>query len=122
MNMSCDELIDIFIKVGGKMKCEYKNKKCIFYPQKISCNYNSSNLDNLLLYFQQDSYKYVSYLPLDKNPKSQPSINSKIHNYQDVSTGGFIVEFYRDENGYIVAPPTKSPHRQILIPNTQTRL
>jgi len=54
MNMSCDELIDIFIKVGGKMKCEYKTKKCIFYPQKISCNYNSSNLDNLLLYFQQD--------------------------------------------------------------------
>lgn len=78
---------------------DYHTKTGTFYPQNISCKLDTSSvtiniLDRLCLDFQQDSYQYISYLPL-KNPVE------KLHAYQDMTTGGFIVEFYRDKEGYI---------------------
>ena len=90
MEVSCKELIAIFETVGGKFECNYNNKKCTFYPQNIECKIKSTDggaIDMMLWRYHVG----VTY--------------SKIHRYQDLSTSGFIVEFYKNKDGDIYPTP-----------------
>lgn len=105
---SCEELMNIFSKFGGKLSCDYNERTCVLHPLNYNCKIKTikdgTSLDMILLDFQQDSYKYVSYLPIkfnNKNKEQCSNENNKLHRYQDLYTDGFEVEFYRNENGDI---------------------
>ena len=77
MSLSCEELLNIFDKIGGKLKVDYYTEKAILYPQNISCNIKSNNskhLDKLvdesylMKEYDEDGFDFgLYYLPKNTN-------------------------------------------------------
>ena len=42
--LSCKELTQMFLDKGGIFECNYEIKKCIVYPQNITCNIKNKKL------------------------------------------------------------------------------
>jgi hypothetical protein len=97
MNFSCKELFDIFEKSGGKLICNYHQKKCNYYTLNEDLNRkecifgkkDGGNIESLLLRF---SDKYVTYLDSFQNAKPP----DMIHSNQKLGAYGFIINYKND--------------------------
>ena len=91
--LSCKELTQMFLDKGGIFECNYEIKKCIVYPQNITCNIKKNDgiyFDYILGMFIYDWKKYITQLPL-QNINNANII--KYHNYQHLSSGGFRIQY-----------------------------
>ena len=105
MTMSCNELIEKFEKIGGKLECRYDTQKCRIFPlgSPISnddddeCKLNPANpneqykLDKLLFQLSAGGSEYVTFLPILKN-KEQIKLKNKLHYYQNMAYNGFDIK------------------------------
>ena len=97
MITSCKELFNKFNKYGGRLICNYENQECILF-NNISCKINnkeSSNELDLLLWNYKDT-QFIKYINLKLDSLSI----IKFHKLQNINSNGFIIEFFRDKNGY----------------------
>jgi len=93
---SCKELVQLFENLGGKIECNYETKQCALYPQNIKCDfdkYSGAQFDSVLEKFSHNGQwrTHITDLPLKKN--TTPTI--KYHNFQNMSAGGFRIQYDR---------------------------
>lgn len=101
--MSCKELIDIFDKCGGKFICNYDKRECQFNGQTAKVTKD----DKVVLghYLSQYAYsgqfdKFVTFIHETEQNKKSPFLRELIHDYQEKNTGGFMIEFTKDKDGF----------------------
>ena len=110
MTLTCKDLVSIFKQIGGKMTFTYETKTCSLLPNdttvKITSD-DSTSIDLLLSEFASSGQydKFISILPESEKSKNKSIIDCKLHDYQEKNTGGFIVEFTKNNEGYYI--PTK---------------
>jgi len=111
--MSCKELFDLFQKSGGEIMCNYKDKKCLYFPEIFNtinvrrCDINSDSakdIDNLINTFYEDPNKNINYMKIFGNNNQQEILHSK----QKKSTLGFYIEYYKDPITGILTCPSHS--------------
>lgn len=98
--MSCKELIQIFEKIGGKFECNYETRTCTLFPNNITCKMSKDNSTEIGYFVSQYAYSghfddFVKLLPDNKSPFIEV-----VHDYQIKNTGGFIIEFQIDKDGF----------------------
>jgi hypothetical protein len=106
--ISCEELINMFEKSGGKIVCEHDTRTCTLFPQNITAkitNNNKVNIGSLLSSFAYsgDFNKYVKWLPESEKSKKNMFVEDRLYDYQEKNTGGFFIEFTKDKDGFIVS-------------------
>ena len=102
--LSCQNLIEKFQKVGGKLTCHYDDKRCTLQAdKKIYCsNYckitpdDNTAIDMLINDFAYVYDDYFTELPIKDNQISP----LKLHHYQKDNISGFIVKLDIDKYGY----------------------
>lgn len=104
--ISCEELISIFQKNGGKFICEHDTRSCTLLPQNITAkitNNNKVDIGSLLCGFAYSGSfdKYVKMLPESEESKKNKFVEDILYDYQEKNTGGFIIEFKKDKYGFI---------------------
>lgn len=102
---SCKEIIGIFEAVGGKFVCDYDKRTCGLFPQNISSKIVREDKEELGSLISQYAYSgrfkdFVVMLPESEERKKSIFVRELIHDYQEKNTGGFIIEFKRDKDGF----------------------
>ena len=103
--ITCKELISIFEKIGGKLVCTYDTKTCTLLPNNVTAKITSDNrvdIDMLLSSFAHSGQydNYVTIIPETEKSKKNIFMVDTIHNYQEKNSGGFIIEFAKDKEGF----------------------
>ena len=109
---SCKELITIFEKIGGKFICNYDKRECTLFPQNITAKVTKDISADLGHLVSQYAYSgrfddFVSFLPESEKSKKSPFVDRLVHDYQYKNTGGFIIEYHVDKDGFHI-PKSKS--------------
>ena len=104
--ITCKELINIFEKIGGNLVCVHDTKTCTLLPQNINAIIeptNSVDIDMLLSGFAYSGSfeRYVTMLPESEKSKKDIFVADKLYRYQEKNTGGFSIEFAKDNYGFI---------------------
>lgn len=110
--LSCKEIITIFEKIGGKMVCNYDTRQCTLFPQNITVNVKKDDkiiLGSLISQYAYSSHfnDFVTLLPESDESKNSPFLRELIHDYQEKNTGGFIIEYHVDEDGFHIPKSKK---------------
>jgi hypothetical protein len=108
--LSCKDLISTFEKVGGKFVCNYDTRQCTMFPQNISAKITKDDKVDLGHFISQYAYSgqfdnFVTLLPESEESKKSSFLRELVHDYQQKNTGGFIIEFSKDKDGFQI------PHR-----------
>lgn len=78
-NVHCKELFELFTKMGGRLSCNYNNKKCI-YITTIPKNITTCNITE----------EYLC-IKLQKSVMEPNDKIEKFYNYKDGTISEFIV-------------------------------
>jgi hypothetical protein len=95
-HFTCEELINVFNRIGGKITINYKNKKCT-YDNRITVDINKDEydlLDNLLWNYQFSYYKLATEIKTTFFEKVD-----KIHIYQPNDVREITLNLNVDERG-----------------------
>lgn len=98
MNISCEELFGIFVKIGGKFKVDYIKNEGTLYPQNIKCkNMKIESLTNFMYDISPFYYIFVKEIPNNIIGSNNKIIN--IHRNQTEGMKEIHIEFRRNKNG-----------------------
>lgn len=95
--MSCQEIMEIFKTVGGKMECDYITKKCIItnqiYPTNMSCDITTPNairdLEKLISDIMLKPYVKTYHIPA----QTWNLPIKRLHQFHIQDTTGITMEF-----------------------------
>ena len=104
MTLTCEDLINLFLKIGGKFVCNYEKKICTILPNNIHARINKKCkklFDRLIwdIFCYGAYFDCITYLPESEKSKKNKFVTKPIHDYQLKNTGGFVIEFICDEHG-----------------------
>ena len=103
-HISCKELIHIFKKIGGKFEFVHDTRTCTLYPQNVTAKFTNEDKDDISLLLSNYAYsgdfdKYVKFLPESEESKKNIFVKTPLYYYQEKNTGGFTIQYKRDEDG-----------------------
>ena len=105
MSHSCEEMIELFRKVGGKLTCRYDTKTCelksIFSQRttpEFQCDINTDISKTLDEITDNSSamHKYTTFFHNDFGVE-------KIHENQRINSIGFNIQFVRNKKGEMIS-------------------
>ena len=117
MSRSCEELIDLFQKVGGRLVCKYDNKQCelnsIYSRRSIPefrCDMTADISETLSEITENESFmhKYTTFFYTDNDDIIKTKNIEKIHENQRMNSIGFKIEFVRNKKGEMIFIDTNS--------------
>ena len=105
MPQSCEEIIELFRKVGGKLTCKYDTKTCelnsIFSKSstpefKCSIDTDISKTLDEITDISSEMHKYTTFFHNAEHVE-------KIHENQRMNSLGFKIQFVRNKKGEIIS-------------------
>jgi hypothetical protein len=97
--VSCKELIEMFVKMGGKLVFEHDTRQYSYFqqPRPITTKLTKINgsIDKLLSNFVNSGSvdKYVKILPETERSKKNMFVKDKLYDCQEKNTCGFSIKF-----------------------------
>jgi len=91
-NITCNELFEIFYKIGGKINCNYEKKNITLSPQNIICYIDKNEIKEL------DKFVFIMSTASNTNFTNEYYKENKInfrrlHHYQDNNSKSLTIEF-----------------------------
>jgi hypothetical protein len=101
MEISCKELFDMFLIAGGKINCNYEDKKCTYFNINQSlnkvCYLDEKNINYFIPLINDIKHNYI------KKIKNTEINNITFHqNWTSKNTIGMNIKFSEDKEGFII--------------------